>query len=47
MNEELKALEKRIMVVNDYKVRIEKYIDLPVYQNDKGEFVMKVEDDDE
>lgn len=28
----LKALEKRIMVVNDYKVRIEKYIDLPVYQ---------------
>lgn len=28
----LKALEKRIMVVNDYKVKIKKYIDLPVYQ---------------
>lgn len=32
MNEELKALEKRIVVVNDYKARIKKYIDLPVYQ---------------
>lgn len=32
MNEELKALEKRIMVVNDYNVKIKKYIDLPVYQ---------------
>lgn len=47
MNEELKTLEKLIMVVNDYNVKIEKYIVLPVYQNDKGEFVMKVEDDDE
>lgn len=28
----LKAMEKRIMVVNDYKVKIKKYIDLPVYQ---------------